>query len=128
MGKALFQSMTREEENIDINERKAIKEGPKNKALPAPPGNNDMMMAAQSEMALVPVQPKENVPPEIVPFEAEFDDDIPDIDLLSALCGIQENVATTTTVSNTSNVVTTAPRAMFANCRIGAINIMINKK
>ena len=51
-----------------------------------------------------------------------------DLDLLSALCGVQENVCNTTTVTNTSNVLTTAPRAMFANCHIAAINITINKK
>ena len=131
MGKALFQSMTREEENIDINQRKAIKPPAKLKQLPAPTyknDNNNTMMAAQSERALIPVQQKENVLPEILPFEAEFDNDISEIDLLSALCGVEQNISTTTTVTNTSNVVATAPRAMFANCHIGAININIAKK
>ena len=48
--------------------------------------------------------------------------------MTSALCGVSEEISTTNTVTNTSNVVNTAPKAMFANCHIGAINITINKK
>ena len=65
----------------------------------------------------------ENVTNPVILFEANFDDD--DIDLLSALCGVSE---TTTMVTNTSSVMHTAPRVMFENCHIGAINITINKK
>ena len=86
------------------------------------------MAAAESQQAIVPLQPKGNDTADIVPFEANFDDDVSDIDLLSALCGVQENINNTTTVTNTSNVVTTAPRAIFANCQIGAIHINITKK
>ena len=130
MGKALFQSMTRKEDDIEINRKKQIAEPPKKKALPAPTttSTQHMMATQESELAIVPVQPKDTVAPEIVPFEANFEDDVSDLDLLSALCGIQENITNTTTVTNTSNVMTMAPRPMFANCKIGSININITKK
>ena len=63
---------------------------------------------------------------EIVPFVPEFEDDISDVDLLSALYGIQENV--TNSVSTTNTVVNTVPKSMFANCQIGTINFTICKK
>ena len=77
MGKALFQSMTREEEDIDVNRKKEIREPPTKKALPAPaaPTPQPSMMATQSEKAIVPVQ-KDTVAPEIIPFEANFEDDV----------------------------------------------------
>ena len=85
------------------------------------------LMAVQSEQAVTPaVIEKPNVSQELVPFEPHFEDDISDLDLLSALCGIQENV--NNTVSTITNVINTMPRAMFANCQIGSINFTINKK
>ena len=125
MGHALFQSMTRSEDQIDANRKKEISQ-PEKQALQAPP----TVMAAQSESAVtlyVPPERNENINVPAIPFEANFDDDgVSDIDLLSALCGVSET--TSTTVSNTSNMVNTAPRAMFVNCHIRAINITINKK
>ena len=53
-------------------------------------------MNVQSKLTIVPVQPvnaikeKYNVTADLIPFEAEFDYDIADIDLLSALCGIED--------------------------------------
>ena len=130
MGKALLQSMTRSEDEIDVNKRQQIESVPKAKAQPPPlpqvPDPN--VMAAQSETAIIPVQQKDNATAEIILFEANFEGDISDMDLLSAICRVQENINSATTVTNTSNVVTTTPRAMFANCKIGAITININKK
>ena len=133
MGKALFQSMTRKEDDIDVNtpKKKEI-EGPKqHKAIM--PARNLTDMAAQSETALAPYdqdQNKENTTQPLIPFEAEFDkDDLSDMDILSAICGVPE--VTTSTVSNTtntSNVMTTIPKAMFANCQIGSINITFARK
>ena len=90
-------------------------------------------MAAQSELA---VTPKSNVTSAVVPFEADFpqENDISDINLLSALCGIDENinqnpVSVANTVANTmttSNII--IPKSMFANCQIGTINFTITKK
>ena len=117
MGNALFQSMTKPENEIQIQP------APVKPALTAPP-----QMAVQSEKALVPVMPiQNNVTAELVPFEADFNDDgLSDIDLLSALCGVEN---TNVTVTNSNTVVTnTMPRAMFANCQIGTINFTINKK
>ena len=73
---------------------------------------------------------KENKAHEIQPFEPNFnDDDVSDIDLLSALCGFEnQNVSVPLTVARTSTVVSnTAPRSMFANCHIGTLNVTINK-
>ena len=92
-------------------------------------------MAIQSEYALAPnnlPHQKENAEHAMVPFEPNFqEDELSDMDLLSAICEVSDEISintTTSTVSNTSNVVNTTPRAMFANCHIGAINITINKK
>ena len=127
MEKALFQSMTREEDMIDITNKQPIQDA-QNKALPTPTPNEHIMAAAESQLAIIPVQQKENAAPQVIPFEPNFDDGLSDMDLLSALCGVQENISNTTFVSSTSNVVMTAPRAMFANCQIGSININITKK
>ena len=134
MGKALFQSMTVPENQITINgNQKEIGKAADKKALPPP----ELQPQTTTERALVPFMPQiqdikegekiPNVQAEIVPFEPNFDDgnEISDIDLLSALCGVESNVS----VTNTTTVVTNpAPCAMFANCHIGTINFTINKK
>ena len=66
---------------------------------------------------------------ELVPFEANFDDD-----LLSVLMDIEgnnppekhEQIAVTAT-SNTQNIVTNIPKSFFSNCTIGNIHFHINK-
>ena len=136
MGKALFQSMTRKEEDIDVNQNvKEIQAPPQNQAIMLPPRPEvaempSHNMAIRSENVMIPIFPlenKENAARALVPFEANFDeDDLSDMDILNAICGVNEN--TTTTVSNTSNVLTNMPRAMFANCQIGSINITFSKK
>ena len=127
MGNVLFQSMIKPEDEIIVQEKpKQLPAPTRQEALPAPP--QQQAMASSSERALVPVvQNKENMKCDLIPFEANFNDDdgVSDIDLLSALCGLENNV----TVANTSTVVTnTIPRAMFANCQIGTINFTINKQ
>ena len=136
MGKVLFQSMTRKEEDIDVNQKvKEIEAPPQKQAIMPPPRLQvaempSCNMAVRSENATTPIFPhenKENAATALLPFEANFnEDDVSDMDILSAICGVNKN--TTTTVSNTSNIMTNMPRAMFANCQIWSINITFSKK
>ena len=128
MGKALFDSMTKKEE--DITRMQCVTAPKQMQALPPP---EPTVMSAQSETALVPAA---NVNENFVPFQPNFEDhdDVTDVDLLSALCGINENAdgsinSVTTTLANTRNTsnFVTMPNSMFANCQIGTINITINK-
>ena len=135
-GKALFQSMTRKEDDIDVTnfqtEIKAPRRKPAIMPIPAPqtPDVLSYDMAIRNENALpliFPVENTENSQADLVPFEPNFNqNDISDLDMLSAICGVNEN--TTTTVSNTSNILTNMPHAMFANCQVGSINITVSKK
>ena len=119
MGNALFQSMTKPEDDIEIH-------GPKQ--LQPPPTKPALLPPINSEKALVPITPNEVITAELVPLEPNFeDDDMSDLDLLSAICGI-ENQNQNVSVTKTSTVVSnTMPRAMFANCQIGTLNVTINK-
>ena len=71
MGKALFQLMIREEDMIDITNKQPIQDAEK-KALPALTPNEHIMAAAESELAIIPVQQKENAAPQVIPFEPNF--------------------------------------------------------
>ena len=133
MGKALFQSMTKNENEMELNPqlKAVLKECKEVEVSPQSPKNIDVhaVMAAQSEKAAVPsVQNKQNSDLQLVPYEPNFDEDISDIDLLSALCEMEENIPPPTTVSTTNTVVNTVPKTMFANCQIGTINVTIVKK
>ena len=134
MGEALFQAMTRNEEDIDVNKKPKKIEGPwENPAIMPPQLFTSNTMAAQGENAVTaytPQQNKEDVSGQLVPFEPNFDqDDLSDIDILNAICGVTENVTTTVSnTSNTSNVLDSIPKAMFANCQRGSININFVKK
>ena len=116
MGKALFQSMTRAEDEIDVNQKEI--EAREIRALPPLQGLPINDASIQSEKASAPLMAVDNKPNSsdaIVPFEPNFqNDDISDIDLLNAICGVSEEIKTTTSVTNTSNVVHAAPKAMFA--------------
>ena len=129
MGKALNGSLT-PKQNI-----KKIMPPPERAALPAPENILQITGPAESAVTL-----KENVNPmnAMVPFEANFEDhdDIPDFDLLSAICDIEnakeEESAKPNMKQNvancTSNVVNKIPNSFFANCQIGSININFGKK
>ena len=77
---------------------------------------------------------KENVNA-LVPFEPNFEDDIPDFDLLSAICDIEQakekeipKTIQKTHNMTTSNVINQIPKSFFANCQIGTINLnFVNK-
>ena len=75
------------EDDIDIKRNmKELDKPAERKSLPAPP---QPILSVQSELAITPIQPKDNVEAEIIPFEPIFDDDyIYYADLLSAICGV----------------------------------------
>ena len=128
LGKTLFQSMMRSEDEIDVRKNKEIAPPAKLQAIEAPPS----VLVAQSESASTPIMAIENEETSastLVPFDANFDEDgVSDMDLLSAICGVSENVTTTVSNTSTSNVLTSFPKAMFANCQIGSINVNFTKK
>ena len=81
MGKALSGSMQK-----DTKMQNALPEPVQKLPIEPPQSANQVK---ESKMALVP---KHNVQPNIVPLEPNFEesDDIPDFDLLNAICGIEE--------------------------------------
>ena len=110
MGKALSGSMVKD------SPVKSIEAPPKKLGLPSAPSTLQLAVQ-QSESAIMP---KENVMGSIIPFEANFEenDDIPDFDLLNAICDIEEKsnqkelnavTPTTSAVTSTSNVFNQIP-------------------
>ena len=66
----------------------------------------------------------------VVPFEPNFDDDIEDTDWLKIFCEVEEensNLMKMPAVTNTT-MMQQHNSPMFANCKIGNINISIHKK
>ena len=103
-------------------------------ALPQAPST--MQLAIQSKPSEMAVTPKTNMENAVVPYEPSFNDDcdLPDFDLLSALAEFEEKNdanmvqnSVSTTLANT-NVLNQIPKALFANCHIGTINLNIVKK
>ena len=127
MGQAPYQSMTRSEEDIQIQGQRAL------------PSNNEGQLAIQysnpSENAVAAPAKKPNVSDSIVPFEPSFDNDVPDFDLVSILDEfekednkkkdqfMQNQVSVSTTTSNVVNI----PKSMFSNCTIQNITFNIKR-
>ena len=66
---------------------------------------------------------------QLVPFEPTFDDDIDDTDWLKILCDVEQNENVLPMPMQTvSNTMMQRNSPMFSNCKIGNINITINKK
>ena len=125
MEKVLCESMSKEDNT------KAITGKIPNLALP-PPSCPKVQLPLESQQA---VTPKQNIMADnkMIPFEPTFDEDITDIDLLSAICEIEDKEATMpnnvmATTSTTNNFVNQVPRGLFVNCQIGTINFNIVKK
>ena len=127
MANVLYQSVTKPEDQIHRPDQQQIEAPPPLKALPPIP----------EESAVAPKQAKDTSDfnkencGEIVPFVPNFEDaQVSDVDLISALCGIEQNV-TNTAVTTTNSVMNTSfPKAMFSNCgtvTIGTINFNFNK-
>ena len=130
MGKTMFNSMTGKE-----NELQKIEPGPQIKELP--PAPSTMQVVAIQNKSETAMTPQPNVASEIIPFEPNFKEDgIADIDLLSAICGVEANinspakppVTLSNNVENTSNVITQIPKSFFTKCHIGTINLNIIQK
>ena len=131
MANVLFQSVTRPEDQIKRLTLKEIQGPQQLKALPPVPASN--------AVALIPEEKQEeNINCDIiVPYEPQFDDqEVSDVDILSALCGIesegkQAEITKLQTPSTTmTNVMNNFPNAMFSNCstvNIGTINFNFNK-
>ena len=133
MGQALYQSMTRSEEDIQIEGKLALQSVDDGQLAIEYSAHNSNKMNP-SENAVVPVLKKQNVTDSIIPFEPTFDNDVPDFDLVSILEEFekqnttkeqppQNQVSVITTTSNTVNI----PKAMFSNCTIHNITFNIQK-
>ena len=70
----------------------------------------------------------------LVPYEANFDDDIDDTDWLKILCEFEDQnkqmlpMPTSETSVSNNNTMMQRNSPMFSNCKIGNININIKKK
>ena len=137
MSEGLFQAMTCKEDEIQIARcpplrailpKETAKMTPlQNKVLPELPPPT-----LEAQMKPNVVQNKENSTKEVVPYEPNFDD-VPDIHLLSVLADLEkletkpDQVAVTTTTTNTQNILNNVPRSLFSNCTIGNVHFHINK-
>ena len=90
--------MMKPEEEFNIGHQNELPTPPIKPALPTP------HVPEPSENALASaIANKENVTAELVPFEANFNDDgLSDMDLLSALCGLKNQ---TVSVTNTNTII-----------------------
>ena len=143
MGNILFQSVAKPEDEIKRPNKQKEIEAPEMKCqLPAPtpcPALPAISQDGRSNMT----EGKENTYNEIIPFEANFDDEdtVSDVDLLSALCNFEENCTSNTPSKNphinsvqipvntpacttNTNVLNNVPKSLFVNCNvtIGSIN------
>ena len=127
MGKVLFQSVTKPEDEIQRPDLLEIAAASPLKALPPAPIQNAVNPTTPQEEGLPQNASTGN---EIVQFEPNFDEDtVSDVDLLSALCAVENNNQSTVATTST-NVLNSFPQAMFSNCgniTIGTINFNINK-
>ena len=109
MGDVLHQSMRKTEETIQVNKITPAIEYPKQNAVSI-------------------AQPKLNA---VIPYEPEFDQEVPEFDLLAILNEVEnaqqqhDDMAVSTTTTNT--VLNNVPRSMFSNCSIGNITFNIQK-
>ena len=101
------------------------------KALPVPKSQMQIALKETENATTIKEWPEENETPAIA-LDANLHDDeeMPDIDLLKAICDIEENqnevtkpTKCSTTVANTQNVYNQVPKSFFANCQIGTINV-----
>ena len=120
MGKVLYQSMTRSEDEINI--RKQIQ--------PAP----QQAIAYPVQPIIPPLPQKENISElnAVVPFEADFSDqEVPDFDLMALITDVQQDKMspkkTSTQAVTTSNILNNVPKSMFSNCTIQNVTFNMPK-
>ena len=124
-GKVLQKSLTSDDDTL----LKSIE-------APAPRQNQPKQIPNSPAKALEPAPAHPQIQPEkaIVPYEPNFDDeDLDGIDWLKILCDAENAnkdvaVPTHSDTSVSTTLVQQRNSPMFANCRIGNINININKK
>ena len=143
MGSVMYQSLTRKEDDIQVPSRQDILPKPVKNSLPAPqalavndPNPKNAVAIYQppqekNEIAKDVIPNKPNSDDAVVLFQANFDM-VPDFDILSAMCEIQDVV-----LENRSNIITPVtytvfnniPRnSMFSYCSIGTINFINSPK
>ena len=143
MGSVMYQSLTRKEDKIQVPSRREILPKQVNKSIPAPKvlAINDLNpqnaiaiyqpTQEKSEIAKEVIANKPNCDDAVVLFQPSFDM-VPDFDILSAMCEIQDpepenrsNIFTPVTNTVFNNI----PRnSMFSNCSIGTINFINSPK
>ena len=139
MGNVLYQSMTRPEEQMIRPELQQQEEIRAIHYQPSPKGPATPLAIAPRAVQNV-VTERENINPEqaVVPFEAEFNEDIPDFDLISMINELEgnsnkqpapnaENNSNINAITTTTSVVNHVPRSMFSNCNIHNITFNIQK-
>ena len=127
MGQVLYQSMTREEEQI---QRPHLAPPPKRRAIDY---ELHLAVAAQSNV----IAEKENVSEKnaLIPFNANLSEqEVPDFDIMSILDDITEEtnknpVATDKNVVSvtTSNILNNILKSMFSNCTIQNVTFNMPK-
>ena len=124
MGKVLFQSMTKPEDQINITQQRAIAPSqPQQAIMPPPPPPA--------------VAEKPNAQAAIVPFQPQLDDqEVPEFDICEILEDIEKqnqqgpsatSKALVTSNKSNTNVMNNTPKTCFANCTIGNITFNIQK-
>ena len=140
MGSVMYQSLTRKEDEIQVPACREILPKPPQKAIL--PVQQPEILQENPQQAVAIYQPPEKIqklPTEvvpnkpncddaIVPFEPSFDV-VPEFDLLSALCEVQDQPQNNTNITPVTNTVfNNIPRnSMFSNCSIGTINFYNSK-
>ena len=117
MGKQLYKSITRLEENITACKQPQLLSNEQH-AIQYP--------SAQPLIASPRTPFESNIDPAtaVIPFEANFhDDDIADFDLITILNDMENEQRKTkglvaVTMTSTSNVLNNIPKSMFSNCTI----------
>ena len=131
MGQVLGASLSKDDDDL----LKQIENAPTPLQLQAPPPKNP------SPVMAIEAPPPSNVNQEILPFEPNFEEDTSnDIDWLKYLCEVEQQTkelpqfaasenktVTPQTDTKVSNTMMQRNSPMFAGCKIGNINITINK-
>ena len=143
MGKVLYQSITRKEEDMERPELQAkspIKaiEYPKQQSLNVN-AEPKIAMAPRNVVAVVPGKENIHASDAVVPFQPDFNEDgLADFDLVDILNEFEKNQnnqpaqnsienSKVASVNMTTSIVNHVPHAMFSNCNIQNITFNIQK-
>ena len=126
MGKALYQSMTRKEEEIDARRQGTLPATTEQRAIQY---DHKKQFSANAHK---PLETKNVVPSNaIVPFQPNFKDEVPDFDLVSLLDDIEHSQNTrknnSVAVTSNNNMVNNTPSTMFSNCKFENVTFNFTK-